>query len=35
MQKMIKDFEAQITRFGAVQAAQSQLTAASVPQVEG
>ena len=35
MQKMIKDFEAQITRLIAVQAAQSQVTVESVPQVGG
>ena len=35
MQKMTKGFEEQITRLGAVQAAQSQLTVASVQQVEG
>ena len=32
---MIKDFEAQITRLGVVQAAQSQMTAALVPWGEG
>ena len=35
MQKMINDFEGQITRLGAVQAAQSHLTTVSIPGVEG